>query len=330
MRAPSWSMPERRAQVGTTGTVSTTMPRPIIAILSLAIIVGACTSGPSAGDDGSAETTVAGDSSPSTTRVTLPPEEEVVRGIVDGVVDGDTIQAVVDGQRIDIRLIGVSAPEGDECYGTESRTVLASFVTGQTVVLASDGPDTDSAGRALRYVLIEGDPAILVNAELVSSGTVVPVHSGHLMEADFLARGDESYASGNGLWGTFACGHPEGGVSADRPQLRIGDISLASTDTEELDLSAERFEIVNQSYTSVDISGWTVRDETGDHRLELPAGVAIPAGGVLDVTTACGSNGGGVLYWCSDSAIWSIGGNTIILQDGLENVVERRAYVVDG
>jgi micrococcal nuclease len=305
------------------------MHRLVIAILSLAIIVGACTSGPSVGDDGSVETTDTGDSSPSTTEVTLPPEEEVVRGTVDGVIDGDTIQATVDGQRIEIRLIGVSAPEGDDCYGNESRTDLASLVTGQTVVLASDGPETDSAGRALRYVLIEGDPAVLVNAELVSSGAVVPIHSGHLMETDFLARGDQAYASGNGMWGTFVCGHPEGGVSADRPQLRIGDVSLAPADEEELNLSAERFEIVNQSYTSVDVAGWTVKDETGDHRLELPAGAAISAGGVLEVTTACGTSGSGVVYWCSDSAIWSTTGNTIILQDPLENVVERRAYDLD-
>ena len=321
---------EMRRQMGTTGTVLVNMLRTFVAILSLAIIGGACTSGPSIGDDGSAETTVAGESSSSTSEVTLPPEEEVVRGTVDGVIDGDTIQAVVDGQRIEIRLIGVSAPEGDECYGDGSRTALASLVTGQSVVLASDGPDTDSAGRALRYVLIEGDPAVLVNAELVSSGAVIPIHSGHLMEAEFLVRGDQSYASGNGMWGTFVCGHPEGGVSADRPQLRIGDVTLIPTDAEEPDLSDERFEIVNQSYTSVEISGWTVRDETGDHRLELPAGTAISAGGVLVVTTACGTSGGGVIYWCSDSAIWSPAGNTIILQDRLENVVERRAYGVDG
>ncbi len=310
----------------TTGTVSDTMRRTVITILSLVILVGACTSESPIGDDGSAETTTAEDSLPSTTAVTLPPEEDVIRGTVDGVIDGDTIQAMVDGQRLEIRLIGVSAPEGDECYGNESRTALASLVTGQTVVLASDGPDTDSAGRALRYVLIEGDPAVLVNAELVSSGAVVPIHSGHLMESEFLSRGDRSYASGNGMWGTFVCGHPEGGVSADRPQLRIGEVTLIATGAEELDLSDERFDIVNQSYTSVDVSGWTVRDESGEHRLELPAGTAISAGRVLQVTTGCGTSGSGVLYWCSESAIWSTAGNTIILQDRLQNVVERRSY----
>ena len=312
--------------MGTTGTVSTTMHRTVIAILSLVFIVGACTSGSSIGGDESKETTSDGDASPSTTEVTMPPEEEVIRGTVDGVIDGDTIQATVNGQRVDIRLIGVSAPEGDECYGNESRSMLASIVTGQTVVLTSEGPDTDSAGNALRYVLIEGDPTILVNAELVSSGAVIPVHSGHLMEAEFLARGDQSYASGAGMWGTFVCGHPDSGVSADRPQLRIGSVGLIPADAKEPDLGAERFELVNQSYTSVDLSGWTVRDETGAHRFELPAGTALPAGGILEITTACGTNGGGMLYWCADSSIWSTAGNTIILQDRLENVVERRSY----
>jgi len=313
-----------------TGTVPGTMRRTVTAILSLAIVVGACTSGPSVDDEASSETATAEEASSSTTEVTLPPEEEVIRGTVDGVIDGDTIQAVVDGQRIEIRLIGVSAPEGDDCYGTESRTALASLVTGKTVVLASDGPDTDSAGRALRYVLIEGEPAVLVNAALVSSGAVVPIHSGHLMEADFLSRGDQAYASGNGMWGTFVCGHPEGGVSADRPQLRIGNLSLIPVGDEEADPSSERFEIVNQSYTSVDMSGWTIKDETGTHLLELPNGTSISAGGVVEVTTACGTNGGGVLYWCSDSMIWSPAGNTIILQDGLQNVVDRKAYAIDG
>lgn len=306
------------------------MQRVLIAILSLAIVVAACTSGPSIGDDTAEETTVPDGASPATTEVILPPDEEVIRGTVDGVIDGETIQAVVDGVRIDIRLIGISAPEGDECYGNESRTALASLVTGQSVVLASDGPDTDSAGRALRYVLIDGDPATLVNAALVSSGAAVPIHSGHLMEADFLARGDQAYASGSGMWGTFICGHPEGGVSADRPQLRIGEVNLIPADAEGSDLSTERFEIVNQSYTGVDVSGWTVRDEAGDHQLELPDGTSISAGGVLVISTTCGTNGGGVVYWCSDSTIWSSTGNTIILQDRLENVVERREYGVDG
>ena len=121
--------------------------------------------------------------------MTLPPAEEVERGTVDGVIDGDTLQAVVEGQRVEIRLIGVDAPEAADCYGGESRTALSSLVTGQTVALTTDGAEIDSSGRWLRYVIVESTPPVLVNAELVSAGAVVPVHSGHAQQEDFMARG---------------------------------------------------------------------------------------------------------------------------------------------
>lgn len=306
------------------------MRRNATTFLLIAIVVGACTSGPSIGTDAPSETAPPEESSPSSSEVTLPPADEVVRATVEGVIDGDTLQAAVNGQRVEIRLIGINAPEGDECHGDESRTALASLVTGQTVVLASDGPDSDSAGRALRYVLIEGDPAILVNAELISSGGAVPLHSGHVMEAEFLRRGDRAYASGNGMWGTFVCGHPDTGVSPDRPQLRIGDIGFAAVEENEFDPIQEWFEIVNQSYNTVDIIGWTVRNEAGDQRLEIPVGTTLSPGTTLRIVTGCGTNSSGILHWCSDSAIWSTGGNTIILQDRLGNVVERKVFAVDG
>jgi len=291
-----------------------------------AILVAACTSGPSIETETTTTTIPVAESVPPTTQVTLPPAEDVVRGTVDGVIDGNTLQAVVDGQQIDVRLIGINAPGGTECYGDRARTALASLVTGKTVVLTPDGPDTDAEGRALRYVIVEQDPPVLVNAELVSAGAAVPLHSDHSKEADFLARGDHAYASGKGMWGTFVCGHPDGGVSPDRPQLRINEINLAPTDGT-VDLSEEWFQITNQSYTGVSMSGWTVRDELGDQRLDLSAGLG--AGKSLRVISACGSNGSEAVYWCADSPIWSTAGNTIILQDGLGNVVDRRPFDVD-
>src|SRR5665811_1562181 len=202
-RRCSAKSPKRHAHAETTGTVPGTMSRTVTAALTLAIVLAACTSGPTIETETTTTTIPPTESAPSTTQVTLPPAEEVVRGTVDGVVDGDTLQAIVNGEQVEVRLIGINAPEGGECYGNEARAALAALVTGQTVVLASDGPDSDSAGRSLRYVIIEQDPPVLVNAELVSSGAAVPVHSGHSQEVDFLARGERAYASGKGMWGTF-------------------------------------------------------------------------------------------------------------------------------
>ena len=304
--------------------------RPIAAtLICLAIGLGACTSGPEIETTENPTTLPAEEPSSSTTEVTLPPAEEVERGTVDGVVDGDTLQAVVNGQRVEIRLIGVNAPEAEDCYGAEARTELSALVAGQTVVLAADGPDVDSSGRILRYVILESTPPVLVNAELVSSGAVIPTHSDHAQQEDFLSRGDRAYASGKGLWGTFVCGHGADGVSPDRPQLRVGEISLTPTATGEVDLTKEQLLIVNQSYTAVDMSGWLVRNETGERYFEFPNGTSVAAGGSLNVVTGCGNASGDSLYWCSETPVWSPASNTVILRDQLGNVVDRRPYEVE-
>jgi endonuclease YncB( thermonuclease family) len=298
-------------------------------VLSLAIVLGACTSSPTTESVDESTTGAPGETSPTTTEVTLPPAEEVERGTVDGVIDGDTLQAVVDGQRVEIRLIGVDAPEAADCYGGESRTALSSLVTGQTVALTSDGAEVDSSGRWLRYVIVESTPPVLVNAVLVSAGAVVPVHSGHAQQEDFMARGERAYASGKGLWGTFVCGHSADGVSPDRPQLRVSEISVEPAGTAEVDLTGEWFQIVNQSYTAVDIGGWLVRNETGERFFDFPGGTTVAAGGSLRVITGCGNSAGDALYWCSETPVWSISDNTIILRDQLGNVVDRRTYEIE-
>ena len=302
------------------------MFRTLTTTAAFILVLAACTSGPNIDAETTTTTIPTSEAAPSTTTVTLPPAEEVVRGTVDGVIDGDTIQAIVGGQQLEVRLIGINAPDGDECYAGESRAALAELVTGQTVVLSPDGPDTDDEGRSLRYVIIESNPPVLVNAELVSAGAAVPLHGDYSSEADFLARGDRAYASGKGMWGTFVCGHPDDGVSPDRPQLRIDEINLAP-DGGAGDLSDEWFRIINQSYTGVAMRGWVVRDESGDHRLVLKAGVG--SGKSLKVFTTCGSDDAEAVYWCSETPIWSQAGNTIILQDALGNVVDRRPYDLD-
>ncbi|MEN8233571.1 MAG: lamin tail domain-containing protein [Actinomycetota bacterium] len=300
------------------------MRRLITIALTAAIAVTACTSAPPLEAD-ETTTTPPDESTTSTTEITLPPAEEVVRGVVDGVIDGDTLQATIDGRPTTIGLIGVDAPGGDECYGEEARTILASLVAGKTVVLTTDTPDADTQDRPLRYVIIENDPPVLVNAELVSAGAVAPLHNGHEREADFLALGDRAYASGRGMWGTFVCGQRDP-VEPDRPQLRIGAFAVVPMDAEEPDLTDEWVEIVNQSYTSVDIGGWSIRNETGEQRFTIPSGSVVSAGSTLRVVTGCGANGGGVQYWCSDAPIWSKAGETIVIQDRLGNAVDRKAY----
>lgn len=88
-------------------------------------------------------------------------------GRVVRVYDGDTIQVEIDGDRYDVRYIGVNTPErGDICYD-EATNANDSLVAGETVRLVRDESDTDQFDRLLRYVYV-GDT--FVNARLVERG----------------------------------------------------------------------------------------------------------------------------------------------------------------
>jgi len=89
------------------------------------------------------------------------------------VVDGDTIEVMVNGVRQTVRYILVNTPETVdprrpvECYGREASNANKAMVEGKTVYLEKDVSETDRFGRLLRYVYtIEGS----VQAELIKGG----------------------------------------------------------------------------------------------------------------------------------------------------------------
>lgn len=83
------------------------------------------------------------------------------------IIDGDTIDVMLDGQRERVRYIGMNTPERDEpCY-TEATAANAALVRNKTVTLVKDKSETDIYDRLLRYVYV-GDT--FVNAELVREG----------------------------------------------------------------------------------------------------------------------------------------------------------------
>ena len=94
-------------------------------------------------------------------------ESEGEIGRVIRVIDGDTIDVLIDGAEYRVRYVGVNTPERDEvCYSSATQA-NAGFVEGQTVRLIADESDTDRFGRLLRYIYV-GD--VFVNRELVSQG----------------------------------------------------------------------------------------------------------------------------------------------------------------
>jgi micrococcal nuclease len=135
----------------------------------------------------------------------IPPS--MVEAQVTNVVDGDTINVLIDSQEYRVRYIGVDTPEtvhptlGEEPYGSEASEYNKTLVENQTVFLEKDVSETDQFGRLLRYVWL--DNRRMVNALLVAEGyaqvTTFPPDVRHVdffLELERVAREDEL-----GLWG---------------------------------------------------------------------------------------------------------------------------------
>jgi micrococcal nuclease len=138
----------------------------------------------------------------------LEPTGPTEMGTVVNVVDGDTIDVVVDGVEMRVRYIGMDTPEvhsGVEWLGPEAAAANAELVEGREVVLEKDVSETDQYGRALRYVWVQdGSGWLLVNLELIRLGfAVITTYPPDVKYVDalYIDAQDEAQAAGLGLWG---------------------------------------------------------------------------------------------------------------------------------
>lgn len=133
---------------------------------------------------------------------------------VQAIVDGDTIDVLIDGRSERVRLIGLDTPEvahpgtperpGNpaECFGDASAAFTTDLIpVGTEVRLERDVVGRDDYGRVLAYVYRATD-GVFVNYELLRQGYAQPLtiapndaHAERFVEA---ARHAE--ADGAGLW----------------------------------------------------------------------------------------------------------------------------------
>jgi micrococcal nuclease len=122
------------------------------------------------------------------------------------VVDGDTAEMLLGGREVDIRFIGIDAPESVapdrpvECLGRRASAYTEARLEGRTVRLEFDVERLDRFGRTLAYVWI-GDE--LFNETLVAEGyAVVTTFPPNVKYVDrFVAAQRSAREAGVGLWG---------------------------------------------------------------------------------------------------------------------------------
>lgn len=136
--------------------------------------------------------------------------------LVTRVVDGDTIEAEIDGEEEDVRLIGVDTPEsvtpGEPvgCFGPRASAFSERLLEGKRVSLVFGEERVDPYDRLLAYAYLDSkleahapDKPLFVNAALVRRGLARTLTIPPNDRFAPLLRGLERDAAraGRGLWG---------------------------------------------------------------------------------------------------------------------------------
>lgn len=231
------------------------------------------------------------------------------------VLDGDSLEASIDGAVVEVRLLGINAPERSECWDGEAAAALVEAVGVEPVLIDGVG-GKDRFGRTLAY-LWNGN-GLLVNLELVAEGHALSLTGDHPEAGAFLAAEGAAYEAGVGLWGSAACGPPA-------PATMVLDEIVS--DPPGRDYGNEYVRLRNDGSDSLDLSGWTIRDETSSHRFVFPAGTTVAPGGTVTLRSGCGDDGPGSFWWqCRGDPVWSNDGDLVLLLDRRGNVVLRHRY----
>jgi micrococcal nuclease len=270
--------------------------------LTLALLAAACSGDPA---------------TPSALSGTLPivgalPVEAAMPGgqpiDVIAVLDGDSLEAEVDGTVEEIRLLGINTPERQECWSAEARAATATLVEAGTVTLVSAG--RDQYGRLLGYI---GAGEVFVNARLVAEGHAMAVANEHTFIAEFLSIEQAAFEARSGMWAPDACGRSLG------TGMRIDRVDGNPPGRDDDPTTGESIRVRNDGPATVDLEGWTIRDESSVHRYRFPANTTVDAGDTVTVYSVCGRHE----HCFGPDTVWSNDGDTALLMDPSGNIVDR-------
>lgn len=275
--------------------------RRLLPILGLVVLAVACADG----------ATPARTSDPGRPTGTAPPGRPAV---VEQVVDGDSLRAVVDGAPVEVRLQGINAPERDECWADAARDALQGLVAGAEITLV--GHDLDQFGRLLAVVYAG---PLDVNRSLLEDGHAIATAGEHPLLADFLAAEADAFSRGRGLWARDACG------PALDHGVRILHLEPDAPGRDDTNPNGEFIQIANQG-DAIDMTGWAIRDESSVHRFRFPAGFVLGAGAIVTVRSGPGVDAPDTLYWGADTTVWSNAGDTALLLEPSGAIADRVRY----
>lgn len=126
----------------------------------------------------------------------FPVHAEEYRGIIVGVIDGDTVTLLDTANRqLRVRLAEIDTPESAQPYGHHAKQELSQLVHGKKVTVTGRGKDR--YGRVIGRLYVEG---VDVNAEMVRRGAAW-VYRQYASDPALYGLEEQARRDKAGLWG---------------------------------------------------------------------------------------------------------------------------------
>lgn len=117
-----------------------------------------------------------------------------ISGRVVGIIDGDTLDVLVNQRPVRVRLAQIDAPEKRQAFGTRARQALSSLTFRHDVTVIEGGPDR--YGRTIGTVYVG---ALNVNNELVRQG-MAWAYRRYVTDPAVIQIEAEARSAKRGLW----------------------------------------------------------------------------------------------------------------------------------
>lgn len=141
----------------------------------------------------------------SQTQISPTPAEQN-QVLITKVIDGDTVDVQIGNQKNVVRLIGINAPETNQCFGKEATDKAVQILSSKTVSLESDPTqgDRDKYRRLLRYVFINN---VNFDELMVKEGFAkeYTYDKPYKYQSEFKNAQTDAQTNKRGLWADNAC-----------------------------------------------------------------------------------------------------------------------------
>lgn len=228
------------------------------------------------------------------------------------VIDGDTVDVLLERGQERVRLIGIDTPEsahpeiGMEPWGPEASNFASMLLPpGTPVRLELDVQERDPYGRLLAYLYLPDGR--MMNEVMLQEGLAqlltIPPNVRYV--GRFVAAQQQARAARKGIW-------------SDEPFAGTAQVRI-----ERVDLVGEEVVLVNMGEESVDLSGWILVSVAGNQRFRFPSGTVIEPGRRLVIRSGLdATDGPGVLVW-TKLEVWNDEGDPAQLRDADGKLVSR-------